>query len=354
VSEGARLVVRAPNWLGDMVMSLPALGAVRRHFSTASLAVAAPAGLAAFYKAVPGVDQIVPLPAARGWGGLAAHVAATRAGRFDTAILLTNSFSTAWAAWRAGVPQRWGYRRDMRGLLLTRAVSRRAGATSASRHQADYYRRLVEALGMPSEPGFPALVVPDTWRARSDALLVNAGLDPSRPIVGYAPGAAYGGAKRWPPARVAAVIARMLQETGASCVLVGAAGDRATGHAVESAMGDLARDAHRAGRFANAIGRTDLPALIGLVAKCRAFLSNDSGAMHVAAALGVHVAAVFGPTDERATSPLGPHTALTAQVFCRPCHLRECPIDHRCMLRIDTDHVFTILRQQLDRPPGAA
>jgi heptosyltransferase-2 len=119
-------------------------------------------------------------------------------------------------------------------------------------------------------------------------------------------------------------------------------------------MGDLARIAHAEGRFANAIGHTDLPVLVGLVGRCRALLSNDSGAMHIAAALGVPVTALFGPTDERATSPLGPHEVLTAPVFCRPCHLRECPIDHRCMLRIETDRVFATLHRRLHRPGDLA
>lgn len=346
--------MRAPNWLGDMVMSLPALAAVRDHFPDASLAVAAPAGLAAFYKAVPVADEIVTLPAGRGWRAFASHAAALEAGRFDTAVLFTNSFSTAWVTWRARVPERWGYRRDARGWLLTRAVSRRTAGTPASRHHADYYRRLVNALGMTAGADLPALAVPDTWRARGEALLVNLGLDPGRALLAIAPGAAYGGAKRWPPGRTAAVVARVLRETRAACVLVGSPADRATGHAVESAMGDLARDAHGAGRFANAIGHTDLPVLMGLVGRCRAVLSNDSGAMHIAAALRVPVTAIFGPTDERATSPLGPHTVLTAPVFCRPCHLRECPIDHRCMLRIDADHVFETLRPHLERPAETA
>ena len=350
MSAHRRVLVRAPNWLGDIVMSLPALMAVRSHFPDAALAVAAPAGLAAFYKAVAGVDEIVALPAAGGWRSLSAHAAALKAGRFDLVVLFTNSFSTAWVARRAGVPERWGYRRDARGFLLTRAVSRRGTDAPASRHHSDYYRRLVEALGMPAGSGLPPLAIPSTWRDRADALLVNLGVVASRPLVGIAPGAAYGGAKRWPPARVAAVIDRLVRETESTCLLLGAQGDRATGHAVESALGSFSRDAQAAGRFVNAIGRTDLPVLMGLVGKCRAFLSNDSGAMHVAGALGVPVTALFGPTDERATSPLGASRVLTAQVFCRPCHLRECPIDHRCMLSIDPDLVFASVVDHLRRP----
>ena len=167
---------------------------------------------------------------------------------------------------------------------------------------------------------------------RADALLAQPGIRADAPLIGFAPGAAYGDAKQWPPDRVAAVAARLVRDRGATCVLVGASHDRPAAREIESWL-----RAHGAGRGVagvDLVGRTSLGALVGVTARCGVFVSNDSGAMHLAAALGRPVVAIFGPTDERATRPIGPHDVLTAPVFCRPCMLRDCPIDHRCMKRI--------------------
>jgi heptosyltransferase-2 len=163
-------------------------------------------------------------------------------------------------------------------------------------------------------------------------MLDAAGVAPGTTIVGFAPGAAYGRAKRWPPERVAQVVAG-LSVQGAASVLVGAAADRETGRAIESSLPAGAP-------LVNLIGRTSLRQLVGVIARCRAFVSNDSGAMHVAAALRVPLTAIFGPTDERVTSPAGGADVMVRDVFCRPCMLRECPIDHRCMKRIESAAVL--------------
>jgi len=346
-----RVVVRLPNWLGDIVMALPALGAVRAAFPGARLAAAAPAPLVPLLAAVPGVDEALALSAARGYARVRADVTRLAAGSFDLAILFTNSFGTALSAWRAGVPERWGYRADGRRLLLTRSVSRRAHRAAGTRHHSGYYTALVAGLGISAPPVEARLDVPAAWRDRAARLLEEYGVSGDAVLVGVAPGAAYGGAKRYPPPRMAAVLRRLAAETPAFVALLGAPADREAGHAIESELRRTVGDAGVGGRVVNLIGGTDLPALAGVIARCRAFVSNDSGAMHLAAAAGVHVAAIFGPTDERATHPLGPHTVIQQPVFCRPCLLRECPIDHRCMTRIAPDAVFAALAPHL---PGAA
>jgi heptosyltransferase-2 len=164
-----------------------------------------------------------------------------------------------------------------------------------------------------------------------------------------APGAAYGQAKQWPPERMAAVAARLIEQDGATVVLVGATHDRDAARAIESWLRLHAPGA--AGRLVNLAGRTSLGALIGLIARMTAFISNDSGAMHVAAALGRPVVVVFGPTDERRTRPLGDQTVLNADVFCRPCMLRDCPIDHRCMTRVTIDDVYAAVSARLGVRP---
>jgi heptosyltransferase-2 len=192
----------------------------------------------------------------------------------------------------------------------------------------------------PGEQPRPAIQITPATRARVDAFLQTLGVDRSAPLVGFAPGAAYGHAKRWPPDRVAGVVSR-LHARGVTCVLVGAAGDRDAGREIESSLPS-------GSRLVNVIGRTDLRLLAGLLAACRVFVSNDSGAMHLAAAVGVPVAAIFGPTDDRVTAPLGDHDVIVQPVFCRPCMLRDCPIDHRCMRRVTVEMVFDTVARRLD------
>lgn len=352
-----RVIVLAPNWLGDAVMALPAIGDVRRAFPDATLVVAARGFLAPLFHAVGGVDEVVEL---RGRGGLAgvsgwrenaARLAAVRA---DIVILLPNSFASAWIARQARVPERWGYRADLRRGLLTRSVARPHG----SRHQSENYRHLVAALGMDAGgPPLPILAGEEA-SARARQMLLDEGCQPGATVVGLAPGAAYGHAKRWPPEMYAALIGRINERLGATAVLVGSAGDRSTGAEIERclARARVDRTGREAGlvRWVNLIGRTDLRLAMAVTALCRAFVSNDSGAMHLAAALGVPVVAIFGPTIERETAPLPPgaHTVLTNPVWCRPCMLRECPIDHRCMTGITVERVLEAVASRLGTVSG--
>ena len=343
----SRLVVRAPNWLGDAIMALPAMAAVRAAFPVSHVAVAAPASIAPLFDEDTGVAQDVVVAIAP-----SDHESRLLgSGGFDTALLLPNSFRSAWTARRAGIRERWGYAGSGRSPLLTRRVPRPTGRL----HQAEYYAELVRALGLPVVKSLPRVVVHAATRHRADELLAACGVasDVARDevVVGFAPGAAYGHAKRWPPDRVAQVIRRLARERHVVCVLVGAAGDREAGREIESSL--------PAGiRAINLIGRTDLGMLAGVLARCRAFVSNDSGAMHLAAAIGIPVVAIFGPTDERVTAPLGAHDVLIHPVFCRPCMLRDCPIDHRCMKGITVDAVAGAVatRLELGQPsllPGA-
>jgi heptosyltransferase-2 len=341
-----RVLVRTPNWLGDIVMALPVFAALRAHFADDVLVAGVPRAFAPVLSAVPAIDQIVPLhrDGRRGWRGLNAEAGELRDGGFDLAVLLPNSFGAAWVARRAGIRERWGFAVQWRRGLLTRAVPR--PRQRAPLHQVAYYLELVRGLEIdPADPA-PRLEASPQMVARARGLLDAAGSDRDRPLVGIAPGASYGYAKRWPPDRYGRLAARLSRELGASVVLLGSAHDRDAGHAIESslaALGPVRSDA----RLVNLIGRTDLSQLVGTLACCRAVISSDSGAMHLAAALGVPVTAIFGPTDERLTSPVGSHAVLTAPVRCRPCFFRDCPIDHRCMTRISEDRVFHAVAGQL-------
>ena len=341
MASSERIVVRPPNWLGDAVLALPALAALRAGFPEAELTVAAPAAVAAIFREDTDVapDHVLQLPDSR-----AGVTAALKGGRFTVAVLLPNSFRSAWQCWRAGIPGRWGFATAGRSPLLTRRI-RRPPRTPVL-HQADYYRALVTGFGLPADADrLPRLHPSHASLARADALLAERRIAPNAPLVGLAPGAAYGQAKQWPPERMAELAARLVKDAGATCVLLGAAYDRLASRAIESWLRAQAPDA--ADRVVDLVGRTSLGALVGVAARTRVVVSNDSGAMHLAAAVGRPVVALFGPTDERATRPLGDHDVLLEEVFCRPCMLRDCPIDHRCMKRLTVDRVFEAVRRRL-------
>ncbi len=327
------MILRAPNWLGDAVMALPAMAAVRSAFPGRSLIVAARPSIAPMFEEITpaAADEVLSIEAER-------ELAQLRAARADAIVLFPNSFGSAWAARRAAIAERWGYATSGRGLLLTRT----AAAPRRRVHQVEYYLALARGLGFATASDMvPRLEPSPLTREKTTVMLAAAGLSEKATIVGFAPGAAYGHAKRWPPARVAQAIGELAAQ-GVACVLVGAREDRETGRAIESSLPAGAR-------MVNLIGRTSLRDLIGVIARCSAFVSNDSGAMHIAAALGVPLTAIFGPTDERVTAPAGRAQAdvILRQVFCRPCMLRECPIDHRCMKRIDTGTVLASVRAHL-------
>jgi len=319
------VAVYAPNWLGDSVMALPAIADVRRGIGGATLTIVSRAGVAPFFQLVPGVDRVMPIE-----GGVGSDV--------DAVILLPNSFHSALTAWRAGVPERWGYRTDWRGPLLTKGIP-----VPGRLHQVEQYRHLVSALGFENGPAVPQLPIGADIRAAGERQLRGAGWDGSRTVVALAPGSAYSGAKRWPAAHFAELASTLLDD-GFDVVLVGGPGDVSVAREIELST------AHRASpsvRVRSLMG-TDLPTLAGILSHCRAVVSNDSGPMHLAAALGVRVTALFGPTDERLTRPAGAgHAVLTNPVWCRPCMLRQCPIDHRCLRRIPATRAVAAVRQIL-------
>jgi heptosyltransferase-2 len=314
VSE--RIVVRAPNWLGDAVLSLAALRDLRRNFPQARIEVLARPAVAALYGAVQEIDAVRTSLGTRPDGRMLA-------GGFDVGVLLTNSFGSALALRLARIPERWGYATDGRGPLLTRRA--RLRGSIRGRSQVYYYRAMLGGVGLrvTAEPE-TSLRVPAAWAEGADRLLGGGDW------IGLNPGAAFGPAKRWPLARFAAVGDRLADTTGARVAILGAASERSLAEAVAGAMRHPARVL---------AGETSLPDLVGVLARLRLLVTNDSGPMHVASALGTPVAAVFGPTDARETAPVGAARLLSEPVHCAPCGLRACPIDHRCMTRVSAERV---------------
>ncbi|HXY40181.1 MAG TPA: lipopolysaccharide heptosyltransferase II [Vicinamibacteria bacterium] len=313
-----RLLVRAPNWVGDVVLALPALRDLRRAFPQARLTVLARPWVAELYGAVREVDAVLE---SHGHP----HDVAALCGRFDLSVLLPNSFAVALVAWRAGLAERWGYATDGRGPLLTRRC--RVPPSVLGRSQVYYYRAMLEGLGLATEgPPDASLACPEPWAAQAGALLADEG-----PWIGVNPGAFYGTAKRWPPERFAAAADLVARRLGAKVAIVGGAAERPLGLAI---AGQLKAKA------LVLCGETTLAALVGVLARLRLLLTNDSGPMHLAAALGTPLVAVFGSTDWRETAPVGGSATIVREdVTCSPCLLRECPIDHRCMTRVGVDRV---------------
>jgi heptosyltransferase II len=312
----SNILVRATNWVGDAVMSLPALRAIRDRFSTARISVLAKPWVADLYGREPFIDEIILYSGQSAWR--MGHELRVR--RFDCAILLQNAFEAAWIAWLARVPVRIGYKRDGRQLLLTRAVDVPKPG-EIPRHERFYYLELLRRAGLIDK--LPAC---DAIRLQRGAARNGA------PVIGVSPGAAYGTAKRWLPERFAEAAGALAAARGASIAVFGSKTERHLCDQVAQLLNQ-----HRVINYA---GQTTLAQFIDLASACELFLTNDSGAMHIASALGVPTVAIFGATDDTTTGPTGSNARVVREaVECSPCLLRECPIDHRCMTRVGADRV---------------
>ena len=304
----SRLVIRTPNWLGDTVLALPAIAALRRRFADAHVTIAAPAGFAAVFSedtdARP--DDVLALPAST--TGVRDALAS---GHWELGILFPNSFRSAWLLRRAGIPQRWGHATSLRGWLLTKTPIRIP--VHGVQHQSEYYRALVRGFGIPCGDDAPYLRATLPTAQQGLELLLRMRVDLTHRLAVLAPGAAYGQAKQWPPNRVAELASRLVRDRDMTCVMVGAGHDRDAARAIDAWLSSNAPAVRS--RVVDLTAKTSLRELIGVLARADVVVSNDSGAMHLAAALGRPVVAMFGPTDERATRPIGPRCADGARLL---------------------------------------
>jgi heptosyltransferase-2 len=337
-----KILVRATNWVGDAVMSLPALQSLREHNPQAHISILARPWVAGLYGRESFCDELIPYEAPRGWKGFNDKrrvASALRARKFDCALLLQNAFEAAALARWAGIPIRIGYDRDARGWLLTHPIPvPKTGETP--RHQRFYYLELIKRAKLIPDYDNRAVIRLEGGAAAAAlgrGQLSAAGLE--APIVGVSPGAAYGGAKRWLPERFAEAAIAIAGERQAQVAIFGSREESAICEAVQqlvSAAGVACR---------NFAGSTPLEEFIQMGAACELFLTNDSGAMHIASALGVPTVVVFGATDDEATGPTGNWSRVVRHpVECSPCLLRECPIDHRCMTRVPAIQVVEAAR----------
>jgi heptosyltransferase-2 len=326
-----KIMIRATNWVGDAILALPALRAVRRRFPQAYIAIVARPSVADIYRSQDVCDYLInydPRGAHAGFFGRERLAAEVRRQRFDVALLLQNAFDAAWLAWRAGIPERIGYARDARSVLLTKAVPvPRPGEISS--HEQFYYLELLRRvcwLDVLPDESFITLKVSEENREAAARILQQAGAISQSLRLAIGAGASYGSAKCWPPSHFADLANRIQSQSDADVILFGTAAESSVSQAIAAGM-------HRAP--IDLTGKTAIADLPALLSQCHLFVGNDSGAMHLAASVGLPVVAIFGPTDPNGTAPVTPRcTVVQEKPYCSPCFLRRCPTDHRCMTKI--------------------
>jgi lipopolysaccharide heptosyltransferase II len=381
--QAARILIRGTNWLGDAVMTTPALLRLRERFPDAHITLLTPEKLQDLWANHPAVNEVISFmpdesifriaKQIRRWSerprephltgrNVSSARGDTRPAGFDLALVLPNSPRSAIETWLARIPLRVGYARPWRNFFLTQTVPPRAEAVKMQKrsvneirqlvahpiqnsklktqhfanHQIHEYLHLAVALGANSEPLAPQLFVsPDEIEATKKKFRLE---NDTRPVFGLNPGAEYGPAKRWPAERFIAVAKEIHQRTNCLWILFGGKGDLEITNQVASALPSA--NSH----LLNLAGKTSLRELMALLKMCRVLLTNDSGPMHVAAALGTPVVVPFGSTSPELTGPGLPgdsrHRLLKSSVACSPCFLRECPIDFRCMNGISVERVI--------------
>jgi len=328
-----RILIRSSNWLGDAVMSVPAVRTIKNGRPDAQVTVAAPENIAPVWRLIPEVDAIIPIPN----GSLFSAVSSLkRQPEFDVAILFPNSLRVALESWLAGIPRMVGYSGHCRRWLLGQIVRKPRKPGPPEHHSLRFLRIAADCGAEISNAAYQPLNGKHATASQTSNIK-------HQTFIGLCPGAEYGPAKRWLPERFAEAAAKISAQSSAQWILFGTKNDAALGDQIAASIGD---------RCVNRIGRTTLDQLIDELRQCRLLLTNDTGTMHLASLLGVPVVAIFGSTEPRLTGPFGyGHNILRHHVECSPCFLRECPIDFRCMKAVTAqdaaDAVLSILGKKL-------
>jgi heptosyltransferase-2 len=339
-----KIIVRVPNWIGDVVLSTPALHLLRRSFPSASITALARKWVAPALEANHDVDRIIIMEEKESYFELARKIMADK---FDTGILFPNSFSSALLFWLARIPKRVGYSTDCRSLLLTQFISR--PSDFKKEHQVLYYLQLIEKYlsatknsNQRSNQKTVKLIwnITEEEKAQANELLQKANISSQKKLVGINPGAAHGPAKRWFPERFAEVGNKLIEKYDVEIVIFGSPDERKIATSITKMM-----------RFKslNFAGETNLRISAALISRCALFITNDTGAMHIAAALGTPIVAIFGPTDPERTAPWGNgHVIVQKKIRCSPCMRKKClERHHKCMKEVGTQEVLKAIEQQL-------
>jgi len=328
-----RILIVAPSWVGDAILSEPLVALLREPLEPAIVDVLAPPWCAPVYARMRGVRETISSPIAHGelkLGERRALARVLRANAYTRAFVLPNSLKSALIPWLARIPRRIGYVGEARGLLLTDARFLDAHALP---RLVDRFVALAAAPGeIPPISPIPVLV-PDA--ANAAEAMRSLGLATRRPVAVFCPGAEYGPAKRWPTEHFV-TLARRLIDSGYAVWLIGSVNDRGAADPIAQAVPDVR----------NACGRTDLGTAIDLLAQARVVVSNDSGLMHAAAAVGRPLVALFGSSSPQFTPPLSPLARVARiEIACSPCFQRQCPLGHfKCMRELSPNVVYDLAR----------
>lgn len=332
-----KILIRAVNWLGDAVMTTPALMAARETYPDAEITILANPLVSQLLSKHPAIDRVLTFERSGKHGGIAGRLRLAtelRRERFDLALILPNSFDSALIPFLAGIPQRLGKASDGRSLLLTDHY--REPQNASALHEVQYYRNLLRHFGICGTVGTPFLYVTPEEEHEAALFLAEQGINTGQPLLGINAGASFGSAKRWCPERFAQVAGQLSQEWGARIILFGGPDEQD----IVTIIAD-----NLDGNCLNLAGKTSVRRLMALIKRCSFFITNDSGPMHIAAAFGVPLVAVFGPTDHSGTSPFTDRAIIVRkQSDCAPCKLRQCPTDHHCMTDISADDVLVAAR----------
>jgi heptosyltransferase II len=326
------IIVRFPNWLGDLVMATPILADLRHHWPEAKITAMCQGSLGSLLQEDPHLDEILNFKRPSGWIHRAVHgdiIQPLRQGHYDLGILLTHSISSAWWFWRGHVEQRVGYATQGRRWLLNFPVE--FPVNRYSQHLVKTYKMLLEPLGIPLSNSAPKLYLTFQEQFNAKALLENYHISSQDIVIGINPGAAYGSAKCWLPERFHALSLKLLENPKIKILFFG---DKAGLSLVQKTCLGLPE------RVVNLAGKTSMRELIALIQQCQVFITNDSGPMHIASALGISLIALFGSTSDVTTGPYQKGIVLHKHVPCSPCYRKECPIDFRCMTRIEVPEVY--------------
>lgn len=333
------IIVRMPNWLGDLVMATPVLADIRAHFKGARITAMCQANVAPLLEQDPNIDEIYAFHKPSGWLHRQPRrdiIKALRAGHYDFGVLLTNSFSSAWWFWRGRVKHRVGFATNLRSFLLTDAIP--FPNTRDCQHLVMTYKSLLEGYGIPLSDTAPRLYLKEQEIQDARELLRPYGITREHILVGVNPGAAYGSAKCWLPSRFRQVTMRLLEDPAVRVVYFGDRNSVSLVKDIASTLDD---------RVVNLAGKTDIRQLMALIQLCSVMLTNDSGPMHIAASLGTPLVALFGSTSDVTTGPYRTGTVIHKHVSCSPCHRRVCPIDFKCMTHIEVEEVYQQLKRKI-------
>jgi len=339
-----KILIRSTNWIGDAIMTTPAVRTIRENYPDADITLLALPWVSDVFAASSRVDHIFHYEKNgrhQGVGGKWALASELRAENFDAVILLQNAFEAALITTLARIPVRGGYTTDGRGLLLTHGVKKHPEI--GLKHQVHYYQEMLAGLGLtPGSDQLELFLKPDAVQRVQRELKNIKSLHGNVPILGFNPGAAYGPAKRWPAEKYGKLAELACSRTGAIVLVFGTKADNAAATAIAAAVSDDRQ-------VIDLTGKTDLATAIAYIDQCDCFVTNDSGLMHVAAALQTQTVAIFGSTDHIATGPYSENALVIRKAMdCSPCMKTHCRKNHfQCMEQIHPDEVFASVQSLL-------